>query len=264
LVALEIIFFRFREENERKSGHAKEVLEAGRALLEDLEFEADSHRDRSHIASVARTCLEGADGVRCAETLCAKFGAAVQEGSRTTRHYDDLFQEICAAHPFLALDHFFSTDPTAQKKLSSVMGWQARRHTNPLERIPVDVIIAWCQSGGIERFCAMAAVVWMFVEANENSPTSKWSTIARALIDNAPQPGPIIEIFGSRIKPSGWSGSIAAILRGRLPLLEELLGHQNAEVSAVAGRQIKELKRQIDAYQKWEHDNDHDRDERSE
>jgi hypothetical protein len=47
-------------------------------------------------------------------------------------------------------------------------------------------------------------------------------------------------------------------------LLEELLGHQNAEVSAVAGRQIKELKRQIDAYQKWEHDNDHDRDERSE
>jgi hypothetical protein len=40
-VALEIVLFRFREEKEAKSDHAKEILDASRDILSAMEFESD-------------------------------------------------------------------------------------------------------------------------------------------------------------------------------------------------------------------------------
>ena len=73
-----------------------------------------------------------------------------------------------------------------------------------------------------------------YAKAHDENHASDWSTSALNLIDAAPEPSKVLDIFFRRFRPNGWSGSLADALATRAPLINELKNHQRPEVIAWA------------------------------
>ena len=66
---------------------------------------------------------------------------------------------------------------------------------------------------------------------NAASTCVAWTTTAMRLMNEAPDPGEIVQIFRYRLHRSGWSGSLADILTRRVPLLEYLTNDPNQRIA---------------------------------
>jgi len=82
---------------------------------------------------------------------------------------------------------------------------------------------------------------------NAASTCVAWTTTAMRLMNEAPDPGEIVQIFRYRLHPSGWSGSLADILTRRVPLLEYLTNDPNQRIAKSAQEAVASLKQEIDA-----------------
>jgi hypothetical protein len=67
-----------------------------------------------------------------------------------------------------------------------------------------------------------------------------------------------------RFAPMSWSGSRAAIMESRLPLLKQLESHANPRIAEVAREEGLRFQQQVEKERKWETENDRSTDERFE
>jgi hypothetical protein len=137
------------------------------------------------------------------------------------------------------------------------------RH-NPLDAMPGEEAIVWCDLEPEDRYLTMASVV-SYVQGSDEEPRSHWSGIALSLMKRAPDPAAVAQIFVKRFRPSsGWSGSLAVILEGRKALLAELERHPDPRLAEFARAEEPRLTEEIEAEQRWEAQHYRQRDERFE
>ena len=118
-------------------------------------------------------------------------------------------------------------------------------------------------SGPIRGTMVMAAVA-SYLKGPEDKAASQWSDIALKLLERAPDRMAVLREFTSRLRPSGWSGSLATILEGRKALLAELENHADASVAKFATAVGTGLSTAIEKQRIWETDHDRTTDERFE
>lgn len=88
---------------------------------------------------------------------------------------------------------------------------------------PESALIDWCNHSPADRFkfAAQTCELFEWSTPGDESVTGIAST-AMSVLRNAPDKKVILEIFLSRFCPKSWSGSLAALVRQRLVLLDQL------------------------------------------
>lgn len=143
--------------------------------------------------------------------------------------------------PRRALDAIYAPGEEAYyRQMSPVIGrpYSDRKET-ALSVVPVDVLIDWCNASPPDRYVFAARSCKLFdtrslageehvnIDSVDDSELVI-SEAALAVLANAPDKKVVIEVYLKRFTPSGWSGSLAEILKKRIPLLDGLnLGNED-------------------------------------
>jgi hypothetical protein len=255
-VALEILFFRFFADKDAKRDHEPEIVEAGRTLLAQLEFDESNRRLDHELSLVVAACLGGTVGEAVATRLCKSFELAVANRKAKVEKYHDFFEALCKVQPRTVLDCFFTGN---EQELRAAV-WMIKSFTlhrrNPLDAMPEHEVIAWCDLAPEPRYLTMASVV-SHLQGSEEEPRAHWSGVALKMMARAPDPVAIARVFVKRFRPSsGWSGSLAVILDGRKALLTELEKHPDPRLGEFALTEAPRFAEEIEAERRWEAEHD--------
>ena len=193
-------------------------------------------------------------------------------------NYSDRDAVRNAISPFLrhmpqrALDAIYVPgEEVYYRQMLSVIGhpYDDRRET-ALSVVPAGVLIDWCNASPPDRYVFAARSCKLFdtrsraceQSANiDNVDDSELviSEAALAVLANAPDKKAVIEGYLKRFMPSGWSGSLAEILRKRIPLLNALNPGNEEELKPVLATARENLERRITAEERREDEEERER-----
>lgn len=187
--------------------------------------------------------------------------ARTKECSYTDRNViEEAISPFLTYMPRQALDAIYVPGEEAYyRQMSPVIGrpYSDRKET-ALSVVPVDVWIDWCNTSSSDRYVFAARSCKLFdtrsraseEHANIDSVDDSElvvSTAALAVLANAPDKKAVIECYLMRFMPSGWSGSLAQILKKRMPLLDALNFGNAEELKPVLAAARASLEQRIAA-----------------
>ena len=260
-VAIEIHYMRIFSDREDKKPIDPTLIEAGRELLNALTFSKYHQNEDHRIGSLINLCLTGLEGLAGFKTVCENFKQALTERQVYAHNCGHLLQGLFRAQPFAALDAFFGGND-AKQSCQAIL--DASHHSaNPLDAVPPNDLIAWCDRAPAERYALMARVITLF-KSEEDKPRMEWHAGALALLEKAPDRVAALKQFIRRFRPTSWSGSRAAAMETRLPLLHALKTYADPAIAALAAADEAQLKSEIDREREYETREDRLTDERFE
>lgn len=109
----------------------------------------------------------------------------------------------------------------------------------PIDVVPDDVLLEWCDAENREaRALYLAnAVTILDGDHQDGAKHAELKPIVAALLQRAGDKEEFLKIIASRLRPNGWTGSLAAIYRRNADVLEDLKADTPdcaAEIDAVA------------------------------
>jgi hypothetical protein len=269
--ASEILYMRYFSDRDQKKAIDPALVETGRDLLKDLKFTKGGHRGDHRIGSIVEVCFSGADGAGGVEEICRKLLGAIAERETYGLEYDHFLQKLFEVQPLGSLNGFFNRSEQDQRRACQMILDVSHHHKNPLDFVPLATMVAWCDEKSGERYPQMAKMVSVFAGGSDgNGHAAKettdltWSETALGLLDRAPDKLDVLKNFVRRFRPMTWSGSRAAIMETRLPLLKKLEGHSDAALAAFAKADGERLKKDIEEQKRYETEQDKASDEKFE
>jgi hypothetical protein len=160
--ATEILYMRLFSDRQAKKPVDPALIEAGREIVAAFEFTKGRQDGDRRIGSLIKTCLTGDDGAKGVEAVCRKLKEAVEKRDIYAFSQDHVRESLFKAQPEAALQAFFGGDDADQKLSCQIIADVAHHHANPLNFIPLDALIAWCERGPGERYRLMARVISAF------------------------------------------------------------------------------------------------------
>jgi hypothetical protein len=266
-VAIDILCMRLESNRREAKQHPRELVDAGRTLLSSPDFNDRDNMLDYHLHTIANVCLRGADGSVAALALCERINKGLTDYTFSAYSYEQLLQSIFELQPRIALDVFFGggtpTDRFKRARLDfDVFDDPSDRRKNPLDCIPHQEMLRWCDAKPAERYPTISRAVSYHSASKEGG--IEWTPLAIEMLKRAPNPVTVLETFVDRFWPKLWSGSLAAIIESRLGLLDRLGEVKNASLEEFATRIRPQLVDDIDRMRKSEDECDSARDERFE
>lgn len=244
-VAIEILNMRFFSERQEKRTIDPALIGAGRELIQEFEFTRLNRNDDHRISLIIKTCFSGDDGAPYADALCHKFKTAVTGRNIYAFDYDRLLQALFKVQPVVVLNAFFSGAPADQKRGVQMLLDVSQHHdTNPIDFVPSEELLAWCDLKPQERYPLMAQVITLYAK-NEDEPAVGWNVTALSILEKSPDSAEILKQFVRRFRPTSWSGSRAVAMEAWLPLLQALQSHADPRIAQFAKAEEGRLKKEI-------------------
>lgn len=166
--------------------------------------------------------------------------------------FDNAIRTTAELAPLGFLDRAFSGDESTRKK-RRVFIENAGMDSPSLADVDIEVLIRWCESQADEE-------VWQVVGASINiwkngsdEGTVEFSETAMRLLEASPAPEAVLKAFARKLEPTLCSDSLADIMQYRMTAFQALVQHSCPEIAKAAGDMIKEITKEIDEVQRWEH-----------
>nr|WP_283776660.1 hypothetical protein [Shewanella sp. 8A] len=132
----------------------------------------------------------------------------------------------------------------------------------PLAKIDVNDLIEWCRSRNETRVWVAVAKGVRLWSKDEGTITISESAIR--LLEVAPDPVAILEVFAERVTPSSWSGSRANAMQPRADAIRGLVEHGNPNIAMAAKSVSAKLVEWIEYEKLREQRDDEEREQRFE
>lgn len=177
------------------------------------------HDDHA-LSQLARFCLVGDHGDTVSATIALKLCAAVQDGEAHTWDYPDFKKSLLATQPFAVLNALYGASEEQRVTGIAMLAPDISFSDLPAEAIGSRDLLVWCYQGDVSRFKFAASFIALLC----TQPTGEkvMTEQAIALLDSTPDPAGILSIYGQRLHPSVWSGSLAVILESNAEALNSL------------------------------------------
>lgn len=261
--AIDILSMRFHSVGKQKAEFPSELTDAGRILLSNPDFSVRGSSYDYDLCSIATVCLDGADGVATARSLCKCIKKGLVDYSVHAYNYEQLLQCIFKLQSRTALDVFFGDTSQTHGSELDMTDFVHLSHSRkqPLDGVPIAEMLRWCDEQPAVRYPAIARVVPYQTPAADGSG---WTPLAMEMLQRAPDPVAVLETFVSRFDPTSWSGSRAAIVESRLGLLGCLTELRNPLLDNYVERTRLQIVDKIARIRESENNRDSWRDERFE
>ena len=245
-IAIEILMMRFHESKDPAKYSASLAIFA-RDVLCRYEFSRDRVRHDSNdheLSQIALVGLYGDAGGPAAVELCRHLVQAIVEHHIYVMDYPTLISSISKMQPFVFLDAFIGSDQIRAYRLMRMFIEDFEHRENPIDHIPDDVIISWCENDPPVRYPLIAASIKLF---KEEGGILTWKPILSRVLDRAPELEPVFNGIAGIMEPHSWSGSRADIMDRRSELYKELFEHDRAEIEigALARTKYRELQKRV-------------------
>lgn len=210
----------------------------GRALLARSTFKERRQNDGRHLAEIAKSCLIAPEDQSLADQLCNYLLTGIQEYRIHAWDYNDLISALAEQFPLSVLNILVEKNFNEDEIGPSIFASLREDQDYPPDYISDETLFAWAAERSEVRLALLAQIVRLWEKADgtpatqtETSAALKWRPAALRLLVEAPEPIALAKVFLERFHPSGWSGSLAAILALRVPLLEQLAVHENPGIA---------------------------------
>lgn len=220
-IAADALSMRLHGDRRGRVDSAPELLNAGREILKRFNVNKRGHEGDHRLGQIARACLIGVEGASVARGLLTRIRDAVARHEIQAFHHEYLIEGIFKVQPSAAMDGLFDSDKLKRKDGVRVLENLMHMRGNPLNGVPDDVVICWCEEDPAWRYPVAAAVVDLFQRPNEKDPL-RWTSLAYSILTQAPDRIRILGQFTRRFRPQQWSGSRAAIMESNLQMLTQL------------------------------------------
>jgi hypothetical protein len=175
-----------------------------------------------------------------------------------------LLEPFFRHHPKLALDAVYMRDSKGTYNAAQriVSGLEIGRSETAVRSAPDDVLMEWCDISPDDR-CLFAAQTCKLFEGSPSNPNEEksqlnLSSIAKRVLIGANDKNAVLTIFVGRLYPNSWSGSLAKILRERLPLLDQFDVVSDEGLRVAIAQAKDDLTRWITAEEKREETDERD------
>ena len=126
-------------------------------------------------------------------------------------------------------------------ELSLQDGFQdPERNDNPINQIPENVLIDWCEKDAKIRYIQLVSSVQTYWKPKESGELS-WNPIVYSILEKASNVQEVLSRLQTTISPMSWSGSYADTMEKRLVLFASLYNHPNPMVRDWAKEQYPKL-----------------------
>jgi hypothetical protein len=263
--ALEILNMRFyRDGSERETlpPHSEELLSVARGLLSTHSFEDKSHRQDSdyNLSKIAKECLKGEAGAAAVASISKNLSVQIGTFKVYAGDYPQLLNSLAEVHPQAFMDTFLGEDTDNIRK-DKLFSHDFERDRNPIDHIPDNAIIAWCEKNPARNYPIIADIVKAFDDPQGEDLQPQWRPVVQLLFEKAPDLEKVLHKISENIRPNGWSGSLASILQRRLALFPHLFDHPNSLISSWARQVHNDLLENIPKIRNSEMMRSRDRDE---
>lgn len=223
---------------------SESVRATGRAFLVRVELEKEAQLDHM-IGNVIEVAFDKPEYEDQARAFCTRIIAAIGSWKVYAWDLGEIITALTKTFPVVVLDilveQAVGEDGTGRTLFQDIRSSRAC----PLDLMPDDVWMTWAALKPETRYELLAWVI-RFSNAGDEDHANGWSHSATRLIEVAPEPVKVLDTFLQRFRPNGWSGSLADSLATRMPLIETLKQHPNAEIAAWANKQAPVFATHID------------------
>lgn len=269
-VAIEIFAMRLYSKKSDRTPLEPEEREIGRELLDKVDFGGHQRVQNHRLTSIVKACLIATQDDSFAEKICTRILDAIGVWHINSSDYSKLVAELGSIFPRAVLDVFVEHGPEALGRPRSMFSELASRGRDPLQNVHDAAMLEWVSEKPSTRFGLLAQALrcWRPAEKNKTESSDEevgsleWRPVALQLLEAAPDPKTVLQNFVRSFAPSSWSGSRAAIMQSRLPLIQQLKEHPNKAISKAAEVASIDFEKRISAER--EHEAGRDRDEQFE
>jgi hypothetical protein len=260
-LAIEILHMRISFASNQSS--PSELIDIGCELMRRLTFARRNDVDDYRLGIVARNCLVGHKGAATVREICRNLKDAVSKSETYPFYHAALLQLLFAAHPLAALDGLCGGDETDLRSGVNILDQAAQFRGNPFDEIPEGNLVAWCDQQPDVRYPAIAGGVTPFQHCGD-PPRPQWTSIARKLLERAPDRVAVLKRFVDKFTPTAWTGQRAVIVESNAKLLDELAAYSDPALNEFVASEKKRLMAAIEEERTIDFLIDRERDERFE
>ncbi|MDB5582320.1 MAG: hypothetical protein JWR80_7496 [Bradyrhizobium sp.] len=227
MAALQVLYMRLVADRSAARATAPELVALCRELVADPRtFEAEHASEEHGIAVIAAMTLEGEQGHDVAVAICQAIRAGDRSNRRNMREFDKVCALVTTRYPRVVLDEILLHDGLGDSVVGRFFGSHARDRDVPPEGIAqIDHRIAldWVAEDPDARAPRLATFI-PYSMADSDAGGLIWTPLARALIEEAPNPVSVLLAFERRFWSGSGNGSFATRFVRRRPLLDSLAG----------------------------------------
>lgn len=250
-VAIQILWMRFHREKGANSTYSQNLIAISRDVLSQYLYGENRDQNRSldyELAQIVDVSFQGSEAMPFAKELCQHLAQAFQDYRIYSTLYPHLLGKLAEIQPEIFLDTFIGFD-------KYLFRWTAfdnlERIKNPVNQIPENRLIDWCEREPEIRYPLLVASMQMYFKPKEVEALS-WHPIFWTILEKAPNLPNVLAQLENDFYPMSWSGSRAEARAKRLPLFAQLFEYPNPTVQEWAMAQHQKLERAVEAERKQE------------
>lgn len=199
------------------------------------------------LSIIIKACLNDESAVDMMRIIYKKVNSLGMNYSFYYSDYDKVFKVLASTYPLLFLETF-----------EEVMGsnkfiiFSTRGKSNIFSKINEQTLFEWANTKKSIRFPKLASTITPFKKTEEGG-LLEWTPLALSLIKNYDNPIVILDELRKCFYPFlPWSGSLAAMMRNCMPLIEILKNHEDPRVVEWAVKEEKVLRRKVEVEEERE------------
>lgn len=253
-VAIHILGVRLHLIKNDECLYTNKIISIGQELLIQLDFDqSDKNQNNKdyELGNIFEICFKEHTAIANANILCDNLLNAFVSYKTYVSNHTRLLSAIATRQPELFLDVFLGHATGIENSNFNGYMNSISHSPNPLTKVEDSVIIDWCEIDPGKRYSNIAAAIVSFRKSVKED-LLEWTPLSLKLIDKAPDPVPVLDVFKKSFKPNGWSGSRADVMQKHFSLLSNLGSHQNPIVVAWAEREKIVFQNEINAEREWE------------
>lgn len=236
-VAIKILHMRLHGQKKNEQ-HNKTIIGLGQELLTMFQFQRKTSRnDRSdyELSEIIKTSYVTNSAKENAKILGDKLLQGFMSYDIYPWDYSRVLEALASTQPQAFLETFLESNEN-NREIDIPFLDEIRTRSNPISKINEQVIIEWCEANPKTRYLSLARIIMPYCTCKSDN-NLQWTPLALKIIDRSNEPIKILDIFRYSFLPSSWSGSLAAEMERRLPLIYELKEHQDMSVANWATKQ---------------------------
>lgn len=247
-IALRVLYMQILRRPGEPKRLSKPEKKLGRELLMQLDFSHEFQIEDYPLKIIIDTCLFTPEDADVCMRLCESLASATKSGATWGQRHKYALGSLLNAHPMIVLDILLNNDHLEHSRLWDDFGDPDARTDYPLDKVSDDELTAWADVESATRYLLLARFVRAWNPTTEEAPQNlHWTTTARVLIRQAPDPLAILDTFLKRFEPqSAWCGELAELLHNRMMLLDTLASEPDTRIAAWAQRAKSALQQKID------------------
>ena len=227
-IAIDVLAMVIHCAEEKETDYQRELACYCASFLQNVNW-SQLKDDHSRIDHDVETILNFTLAASCPKEMISEMLQNLVAHERSKSRYytggrGKLLAPFFKFYPLQALDAIYveDNDGTYSTALRMVSRLNSDRRETAIREVPLDKLIEWCEVSPADRYIFAAETCRLFENKSEGDADVSLSELLKAITSKSPNKKAVLNIIISRFQPSSWSGSLAAILCSRLPLLSTL------------------------------------------